>query len=167
MLCANIEYVNIREDKLSGLIILAVVLVAVAPLLSFLPGKRQRQRARLREAAALAGLFVEFRDLPIPENRRRRLSAAERQVLFYGCRFGVSLRAPPPACAWYREGDEWRSRPLRRPAPGWLSEAPAPVLAASVNAESCGFYWREEGGEDLVRELAHRLMAWRDELLAP
>lgn len=174
MLYANIDCVNICIElragsgriNVSGLIILAAVLLAAAPLLHFLPDKRQRRQARLREAAALAGLFVEFRDLPIPENRRRRLSAAERQVLFYGCRFTASTRVPPPACVWYREGEAWRSRPARVPAPAWLREASAAVLAASVDAESGGFYWREEGGEALVQELAPRLIAWRDELMS-
>lgn len=142
------------------------MLLAAAPLLYVLPGERQRRQACLREAAALAGLFVELRNLPSAANRRRRrLSAAERQVLFYGCRFNALMRAPPPTCVWYREGKVWRSWPPRRPVPDWLNEAPAVVLAVSVNAESCGFYWREQGSEALVWQLARWLLTWRDELI--
>ena len=147
------------------MIVLAAVLLAAAPLLYALPSERQRRQACLREAAALAGLFVELRNLPIAANRRRRLSATERQVLFYGCRFNALMRTPPPACVWYREGKVWRSWPPRRPVPDWLNKAPAVVLAAGVNAESCGFYWRENGGEVLVWQLAQRVLAWRDELM--
>lgn len=39
------------------------------------------------------------------------------------------------------------------------------LLAAGVNAESCGFYWREDGGEVLLWQLARRLLDWRDELM--
>ena len=142
------------------------MLLAGAPLLYLLPSERQRRQARLREVAALAGLFVELRNLPSAANRRRRrLSATERQVLFYGCRFNPLMRTPPPTCVWYREGKVWRSWPPRRPTPAWLNKAPAAVLAAGVNAESCGFYWREEGGEVLLLELVNRLTAWRDELM--
>ena len=144
---------------------LAAVLLAAAPLLHFLPNERQRRQACLREAAALAGLFVELRNLPIAANRRRRLSAAERQVLFYGCRFNALMRTPPLTCVWYREGKVWRSWPPRRPVPDWLNEAPSVVLAVGVNAESCGFYWREDGSEVLLWQLARRLLAWRDELM--
>lgn len=141
------------------------MLLAAAPLLYVLPGERQRRQACLREAAARSGLFVELRNLPIAVNRRRRRSAAERQVLFYGCRFNALMRTPPPTCVWYREGKVWRSWPPRRPVPDWLNEAPSVVLAVGVNAESCGFYWREEGGEVLLLKLARKLIAWRDELM--
>ena len=44
-------------------LILFVLALAIAPLTHFLPSKRQRQIARMREYAALHGMFVEFRKL--------------------------------------------------------------------------------------------------------
>gem|GEM_PF-527395 len=153
------------EESLSWFIVLVVVLLAIAPLLHFLPSKRQRHQARLREAAALAGLHVEFRDLPLAEPRLARMPAAERQVLYYGCRFRSGRGDRPERCAWFREHDEWRSLPPRREPPKWLGEAPATVLAVGVSGSGCGIYWREEGDEHMVEELAKQLLLWRDQLV--
>ena len=45
-------------------LILFVIALALAPLWHFLPSKGQRKAARMREHAAVQGLFVEFRELP-------------------------------------------------------------------------------------------------------
>ena len=62
-------------------LILFVIALALAPLSHFYPSKRQRLVARMREYAAVHGLFVEFRDLPargepVPGERRA-------QVIYY------------------------------------------------------------------------------------
>ena len=45
-------------------VIVLVIALALAPLSHFVPSKHQRKVARLRESAAVQGLFVEFRNLP-------------------------------------------------------------------------------------------------------
>ena len=50
---------------LTFLLIVFVIALALAPLGHFVPSKRQRAIARMREYAAVHGLFVEFRDLPV------------------------------------------------------------------------------------------------------
>ena len=49
---------------LTYFLIIFVIAVALAPLGHFLPSKRQRKVARMREYAAVHGMFVEFRALP-------------------------------------------------------------------------------------------------------
>jgi hypothetical protein len=145
-------------------IIILVVTLALAPLWHFMPSKRQRHQAKMREAAALAGLFVEFRDLPLSAERLARLPASERQLLFYGCRLKASRKAPRERCAWYRERGEWVSSPPRLAPPDLATKVPESVLALSASEDSCGLFWREEGDENLVREMAVLLQQWRDAL---
>lgn len=147
--------------------IAVIVFLALAPLWHFMPSKRQRHQAGLREAAALAGLFVEFRDLPLPEARRARLPASERQVLYYGCRLRPARGAAPDRRTWYRDRDDWACLQGRQPPPPQVRDLPPVILAADAGRASCGVYWREEGNETLVRELAEILAAWRDELTPP
>ena len=58
------------------LLIAVVVLVALSPLLSMMPSRRQRELAKLRQAAASAGLYVRF-DADLQ---------GEREGVLYGCR---------------------------------------------------------------------------------
>lgn len=145
-------------------IVLLVVLLALAPLWHFAPTKRQRSQARLRECAALNGLFVELRDLPLPPARLERMPAAERQVVYYGCRLRASGAVPTRRTAWYRNGDDWACRDGRQDPPAFVREIPDSVLAVDLGPASCGLYWREDGTEEEVLVLARDLVAWRDQL---
>ena len=145
-------------------LIIFVVALAIAPLLHFAPSRRQRAQARLRETAAIAGLFVEFRDLPLPPAQLQRMPASERQVIYYGRRLRASRGAPRARTAWWRAGDEWRRERGVPEVPEWADELPATVLALGLSESSCGCYWREEGDEETVREIAARLAAWGSEL---
>ncbi|MFK8043181.1 hypothetical protein [Congregibacter sp.] len=147
-------------------IIALVLLLALAPLWHFMPTKRQKHQARLRECAALAGMFVEFRDLPLGAERLARLSASERQVLYYGLRLPVSRKSPRERRAWYRDQQEWRSVSGRVSAPGITQNLPVSIQAVAVSEESCGIFWQEQGDEDLVREIAALLESWRDDLVS-
>jgi hypothetical protein len=139
------------------------VLLALVPLLQFMPSRRQRTQAQLRQAAALAGLYVEFRDLPLPPARRERLHAAERQVLYYGLRLAPERGRGRRAQAWWREEDGgWRGAPARVAPPAPVAGLPSWALAASIDGGSCGVYWREDEGTEAVALIAQALRAWRD-----
>lgn len=147
------------------LVIVGIVLLALAPLWHFVPTRRQRQQASLRETAALNGLFVEFRDLPLPSAQRERLPAADRQLLYYGCRL-PNLRGPEiRAVSWYRSGEAWMSQSTRQDAPEVARRMPQSVLALGLSQSSCGLFWREQGDAGQVEELAAMLRLWRDELV--
>lgn len=142
------------------LLILFIIAVALAPLSHFLPSKRQRQQARMRETAAVNGLFVEFRSLPGSASGRQPAGADSGRVIYYGKRLPASLRERPRRAAWIRDGNAWRALEAGTKAPAILQGLPAQVPAASVDEGSCGVYWQEDGGEDEVKEIVSVLEAW-------
>ena len=149
------------------LLILFIIAVALAPLSHFLPSKRQRQQARMRETAAVSGLFVEFRSLPGSASGRQPAGADSGRVIYYGKRLPASLRERPRRAAWIRDGDTWRALEAGSQPPAILRDLPASVPAASVDEGSCGVYWQEDGGEDEVKVIVGVLEAWLAVLGAP
>lgn len=145
--------------------IAVVVALAIAPLLHFLPSPTQRRQAAFREAAALGGLFVEFRDLPGYAPRLERMSRSERQVVFYGARLPATRGGARGRQSWWRVGDAWHGGPERlRKLPQPLHELPVQVLAASMDDNACGVYWRETGDAADVDQVIRCIGAWREEL---
>lgn len=145
----------------TALLILFILAVAISPLLQMVPSKRQRRQAAMREQAAIAGLFVEFRSVPgEPEE------AASGQTIFYGLRWprGHTLAA----VLWHRRSDRWycQSDPAAQ-APELLQSLPEDVVAASVNGVAVGVYWQEQGGADEVAAIASSLQQWQVELQGP
>lgn len=149
------------------LLILFIIAVALAPLTHFLPSKRQRQQARMRETAAVNGLFVEFRSLPGSTSGRQPTAADSGRVIYYGKRLPSSLRERPRRAAWIRDEKGWRGLEAGSPPPAILQELPASVPAASVDEGSCGVYWQEDGGEEEVQVIVSALEAWLAILAAP
>lgn len=145
------------------LLILFVVALALAPLTHFLPSKRQRQIARMREYAAVHGLFVEFRDLPARPSVPGREQRGE-QIIYYGKRLPPSRREPRERTAWLPEADGWRSLQKRVDAPLAAKHLPASILAISVDEGSCGAYWKEAGEEAEVELIVAALEAWQEQL---
>ncbi|MEQ8516557.1 MAG: hypothetical protein RIC38_13195 [Chromatocurvus sp.] len=144
--------------------IAVVVALAVAPLLHFMPTRAQRRQSALRESAALGGLFVEFRDLPGYAPRLERMSRNERQVVYYGARL-PARGEPRRQQSWWRVDDAWRGAPERlRSLPLALDDLPPEVLAASVDDNSCGVYWREAGQAGDVDRIIRCVTAWRADL---
>jgi len=142
------------------LLILFVVALALAPLGHFLPDKRQRRIARLREYAAVHGLFVEFRDLPGAPVAQPR----DGRVIYYGKRVPARVSAALERGAWKRSDGEWTGVNTRRPAPSQLRDLSVEILAGSVDGASCGVYWTESGEEDSVEEIRSALESWISEL---
>ena len=144
------------------LIILLVVALAIAPLTNFLPSKRQRAVARLREYAAVHGLFVEFRDLPGSEQSRIGEAQRPEQIIYYGIRLPPSRGEPRPRQAWLATGEGWRGVGHRAPEPACTAQLPAEILALSREETSCGIYWKEPGGEAEVQQIVDALKSWRE-----
>ncbi|MFK7831156.1 MAG: hypothetical protein AB8B57_15390 [Congregibacter sp.] len=146
-------------------LILGVVVLAAAPLWHFAPSKRQRHQAKLRETAALSGLFVEFRDWPLPPARLERLHTAERQLLYYGCRLPHLRGEVLNTVSWYRDADGWASLPPRQALPELVEQLPDSVLALGLSHSSCGLFWQERGDAEQVAEFARLLGLWRDSIV--
>ena len=147
------------------LLIILVIALALAPLTHFIPSKRQRQLARMREYAALHGLFVEFRSPPGPlETPRVGDDAPRGDLIYYGKRLPARRRRPIERGGWLRDSEGWRGLDRRRPVPDPLLELPPSVLGASVDEGSCGVYWRESREEEDVHRIRQVLERWSDML---
>ena len=147
--------IDMDQCRLMTYLLIAVIIaVALAPLLHFVPSKRQREQAGLREAAAVAGLFVEFRDLPWSQRERAAPGHRPEQTIYYGKRLPASRRVR----------DTWEGVELRDTPPALLEELPPGVLAASVDEGSCGVYWREQGDSESVASIIRVLHRWQEDL---
>ena len=138
------------------LLIIFIIALAVAPLTHFLPSKQQRKIARLREYAAVHGLFVEFRDTPGAPPAREHAG----RVIYYGKRLPATLGANVEKGAWSCNGEEWRSIEKRLPVPPALADLSAEILAGSIDEFSCGVYWTESGDEESVAQICRALERW-------
>ncbi len=148
-------------------LILVVIAVALAPLMHFMPTKEQQRVARMREAAAVRGLFVEFRKLPEIGASAAMPDQPRGQIIYYG------LRLPPPRGRtrrrgeWLQRGGEWSSRERGQPLPPEVAALELPLLAAGVDEASCGVYWQEAGDVPEVEQIVAALEAWSGRLRAP
>ena len=147
------------------LIIMVVLGLAVAPLLHFLPSKRQRALAGLREQAAVAGMFVEFRDLPGADREYQPQPASARQVIYYGIRLPPSRNNSPRSGSWRQREQAWQALDRAHAVPPAVAQMPPEILAASVVESSCGVYWREEGDHATVDEIIRLVTAWREKIV--
>lgn len=144
----------IRTTAVIYLLIIFVLALALAPLLHVVPSKYQRRVARLRELAALQGLFVEFRSMP-----DGALSAAESaqhspgKTIYYGLRIPASGTMDRPRAAWVKSDLGWRSLPRGGVVPAALADLPRAVFAASCDEGSWGIYWQEDGEEPEIRKI--------------
>ncbi|MEM0955973.1 MAG: hypothetical protein AAGI24_17665 [Pseudomonadota bacterium] len=129
------------------LLIFAVLLLALSPLLAMMPTRRQRELARLRQAAASAGLFVKLdRD------------GGEPGQVYYGCR---RQRGDDPAQAatllrsaegWALQAGQWRADRTML-----LSPLPEAVMRCHEDAREVGVYWGERGAVEDVQVIAQVL----------
>jgi len=149
-----------QEAGVKFLLILFVVALALAPLGHFLPDKRQRKIARLREYAAVNGLFVEFRDPPGASGAQPR----DGRVIYYGKRLPAGVAAVVESAAWTCSNGEWAGVRTRRPVPSQLEKLPVDIVAGGVDGSSCGVYWTETGDEDSVEQIRSALESWLAEL---
>ena len=147
------------------LLIILVIAIALAPLSHFIPSKRQREIAGMREYAAVNGLFVEFRGVPGRARvRTRDRDGAGRDTIYYGKRIPAAKSKARKSQAWRCENGSWMGLERRAEVPACLASLPAEVLAASLDEGSCGVYWQEAGGVENVALIRQVLEAWADEL---
>jgi hypothetical protein len=136
---------------MSYLLIVFVVMVALSPLLSMLPSKRQRQLADLRQAAASAGLYVELLPTPVAAD-------APREVL-YGCRRQRGDKPSSGRVRYQREEAQWRAIARTWPAERLelLPELPAGVSEIREDGTGISVIWDEQGAPEDVEMIARIL----------
>jgi hypothetical protein len=150
---------------LTYLLIFFVIVVALAPLSHFVPSKQQREIARMREYAAVHGMFVEFRRVPGRDSSRpAQRERASQDTIYYGKRLPPAKKNGEQSAVWLLEAEGWVGLERRAVVPPALLSLPASVLAASVDEGSCGVYWRESGGVDAVELIRQVLESWAGQL---
>jgi hypothetical protein len=150
---------------LTYLLIAFAIAVALAPLSYFAPSKRQREIARMREYAAVHGMFVEFRQVPGRYGGGLgKREGALRDTIYYGKRLPPSKGKGEDTLIWLLEAGCWAGLEHRSAVPPALQSLAAPVLAASVGEGSCGVYWRESGGVEAVELIRQVLESWAGQL---
>jgi hypothetical protein len=142
------------------LLIVLVIALALAPLAHFVPSKRQRKLARMREYAALHGLFVEFRQAPTVAGE----TCATGQEIYYGKRIPAKHAAQIESAAWVRTAEGWRCVSGRVPPPPSVAELPTDIRAASIDQASCGVYWTESADVESVEQIRQALERWSEPL---
>jgi len=147
---------------LSYLIILFVVALALAPLSHFVPSKAQRRTSRLREYAALKGLFVEFRNPPVMQ--RAGLEPRHGQIIYYGKRVRSAGRGPHTRVSWVAGAGGWSGQIHSAAVPSELLDLPQGIIGASADPESCGIYWSETGDEAEIDKICEVLMSLANSL---
>jgi hypothetical protein len=146
---------------LTYLFIVFVIAIALAPLAHFLPSKRTREVSRMREYAALHGLFVEFRNMPAAGG----VPVSAPGVIYYGKRLPNMRANPIDSGCWLRAPEGWRSVGRRLPVPAPVEELSGEIIAASVDQSSCGVYWTESSGEAEVERIVQILERWCEVLI--
>ena len=146
------------------LLIVFVIFLALAPLSHFIPSKHQRKVARLRERAAVEGLFVEFRKTP-EDARGEKLG--DGPLIFYGKR--LPPRRGPRIEHTVFVRDDWGWRGLNRPAeaPRALDGLPDGITLAAQDDGTCGVFWNEEGDEEELQQIVTILHEWTGQLRPP
>ena len=155
------------------LFILFIIALAMAPLWHFLPSKGQRKAARMREQAALQGLFVELRKLPGAETVAELSPGARGMVIYYGKRLPATRDDRVLSGNWVVGSDGWRSVGKRLPVPPEFQQLPAGILGAGVDRSSCGIYWTEAIGqqgetaaeEAIVGQITQVLGTWSETIM--
>ena len=137
---------------LTYLLIAFIIFLALAPLSHFVPSKAQRRTARMRERAAMDGLFVEFRKLPGSDDRLRPSPSG---TIYYGLRHR-SREEPAQRRQFLRQDEQWRELEKLHPPTdqAWLADLPAQVQAAESSRDGVGVYWQEAGEETEVSRIA-------------
>lgn len=143
-------------------IILIVVAVALAPLSHFVPSKAQRRVARLREYAAVNGLFVEFRDPP--GHGSANSQSRTGQTIYYGKRVRSKGKGPDARVSWRAGSVGWIAQTRGVAIPAQLLELPQGILGASADPDSCGIYWQESGDETEIDKICEVLDSLADTL---
>ncbi len=129
-----------------------ILLVALSPLLKAMPTRRQRLIADLRQTAALAGLYVQFRQSPLEP-------ADAPPKVFYGRRRTREHALVGVAASYRREGDGWACINGRWPASrlARLAALPSGVSVLIENIQGVGVFWDEQGSSEDVTGLAQLL----------
>ena len=132
--------------------IVLVVLVALSPLISMMPSRRQRQIAKLRQRAAMCGVQVQLRKPPAPV-------ADSGLQPFYGRGRQRGDHRVAATAIYHLQGDSWISA-AGEPCiehNDLFKRLPDGVSHVYEAAREVGLFWNERGEESDVERISQVL----------
>lgn len=153
---------------MSYLIIVAVVLMVIAPIFWFMPSPEIKRQMMMRDRAMQLGLQVKICDLPQTRRARVRKEYVEKGVV-YRLPWKQPLQPREQFCELLLktgEGDNSVSPVVVEILTAALSAMPAAVLALEYATAGVAVYWRERGGIGEVEDISQRLQQLQKEILA-
>ena len=129
-------------------LIILIVFVAISPLLSMAPGRRQRQLARVRQHAQTGGLVVGLKEPPVSSGQRPsdgkmacyRLQRHPDETI----KGVIGKQFFPSEEGWHGSGE------VEGPVRSLLQQLPAGCAAVSIDGHGCSVYWDESGDTEAV-----------------
>ena len=132
-------------------LIIIILMLALAPLISALPSKSQRDRIALRDHASDLDLRVSIRRLPEPPPRFK--FRCERELICYSRSVKKDILGNR-RLLFAQTGGVWRQSEESDEPMHWLDELPPGVLLVTVSPCGIDFFWNEEGGVEALKKIA-------------
>jgi len=133
------------------LLILLGLAVVIAPLMSAMPSKVQRQKAAIRDQARQHGLRVSIR--PPPDIPPRFRFVPDSELVCYERMLPKSLQATGRRCCYVRLDGVWQSIFDDLTPPDWVTRLPQGALVAELSERNVSIFWDERGGPDDLSRL--------------
>ncbi len=131
------------------LIVLGLAVV-VAPLMSVMPSKAQRQKAALRDEARHCDLRVSMRPLPAIPARFR--FAPDSELACYERRLPTGVQPSGSTENFVYAGGVWSPTKGVAAAPAWLVDLPLGAVFVELAEHTVSIFWDEkEGSEGLLK----------------
>ncbi len=140
------------------LLIIFILFVALSPLISMAPGKRQRQIAGLRQRAQQQGMQVTLAEPPAAIQRQ---GTTNERMACYKLRRHPDAGIPELAGNSYFVSVDggWRSGGSADLPAAVLAKIPAGVVALVIDKAGCSAYWDESGGDGELDALLDAMRA--------
>lgn len=122
--------------------------VVVAPLVSVMPSKAQRQKAALRDRARELGLRVSVR--PAPEVPARFRFVPDGELVSYERLLEKALHQPERSLRYLWCDGGWQPTRGESEPPQWLALLPVGAQLVELSERAVSIFWNERGAvEDL------------------
>ena len=132
------------------LFIILGLAVVIAPLMSVMPSKAQRQKAALRDEARNCALRVSMRPLPAIPARFR--FTPDGELACYQRRLRAGAQPPGSSKDFVYAGGVWSPTQGVASAPAWLAGLPLGAVFVAVSEHTVSIFWDEkEGSEGLLK----------------
>lgn len=152
---------------MSYMIIIAVVLMVVAPIFWFMPSPEVRRQVKLRERAMHLGLQVQICDLPQTYRAKVRKEYIEKGVVYR-----LPWKQPKSSAGTFCQqlvandsNDSGLDSGLEAILASAIAEMPADIIAVEYSTPGVAIYWREKGEVEKVDKIFDCLQKTQDKII--